>query len=71
MARSAKRLYPRLDRLISLTYGDALALGPPGRVHDLSAVFDASSEQVYIDTLHLNEKGNMIIVDALRSTIMP
>ena len=70
IAQSYRKLYPRLEVLATQMYRDTLTLGLTGQVHDLTAVFDRSSEQVFVDSLHLNEAGNIAIVDALLPIVM-
>ena len=65
LAQTYGRLYPRFDVLAAEMYRDALNLGLTGQIHDLTIVFDNSSEQYYFDGGHVNEAGNMAIVDAL------
>ncbi len=65
IAQTYRRQYPRLDVLASQIYRDALGLRLNGRVHDLTAVFDHSPGQFFIDEVHLNEAGNAALVDEL------
>jgi hypothetical protein len=65
LAQTYRRLYPGFVVLAAQLYRDALNLGLTGRVHDLTKVFDNSSEQYYFDGGHVNEAGNLAIADAL------
>jgi len=65
LAQTYRRLYPRFGALAVQSYRAALDLGLDGQVHDLTTVFDDSSEQYYIDGGHVNEAGNAIIVAAI------
>jgi len=65
IAQTYRRQYPRLDVLASQIYRDALGLRLNGRVHDLTAVFDHSPGQFFIDEVHLNEAGKRGLVDEL------
>lgn len=65
LARTYNRLYPRLGVLAERMYREARALDLKGRVHDLTRIFDANAEQVFIDGGHNNEMGHQIFADAL------
>jgi lysophospholipase L1-like esterase len=65
IAQTYRRQYPRLDVLASQIYHEALALRLASQVHDLTAVFDHSPAQFFIDEVHLNEAGNTVLVDTL------
>jgi lysophospholipase L1-like esterase len=65
IAQTYRRQYPHLDVLASQAYREALDLRLTGQVHDLTAVFDHSSTQFFIDEVHLNEAGNAALVDEL------
>jgi lysophospholipase L1-like esterase len=65
LAQTYSRLYPGVGVLAAQMYHDALNLGLTDQVHDLTAVFDNSPQQVFIDGGHVNEAGNITIVDAL------
>jgi hypothetical protein len=65
LAQTYRRLYPRFDVLAAQMYRDALKVGPTGQLYDLTTVFDNHSEQYYFDGTHVNEAGNLIVVDAL------
>jgi lysophospholipase L1-like esterase len=69
IAQSLKRAYPRLDVLTSQMYRDAITNGPAGRVHDLSDIFDRSSQQVFTDSFHLNEIGNELVAKRLAAIV--
>jgi hypothetical protein len=70
VAAALERLYPRLDALAEQMYRDAITAGPPGRVHDLSDVFDRTGEPVFVDIVHVNERGNRIAAAALASILL-
>jgi len=69
LGRSIKTLYPGMDALTARVYREAISVSD--RVHDFSDVFDRSPEQVYVDSLHVNEAGNKIIADALLPIVAP
>jgi hypothetical protein len=65
IAQTYRRQYPRLDVLAAQTYREALELPLTGQIHDLTAVFDGSPGQFFVDEVHLNEGGNNGLVDRL------
>jgi lysophospholipase L1-like esterase len=71
IVQSLKRVYPRLDVLSSQLYRDALAAAPAGQVHDLSGTFDQTSQQVFIDSVHLTEAGNELVAQRLVPIVAP
>jgi GDSL-like lipase/acylhydrolase family protein len=66
-----ERVYPRLGAATLEAYGDAVAAGTPGDVHDLSDVFDDSAEPFFLDLVHLNEAGNRLVADRLARIVDP
>ena len=71
MARTLGRVYPRLDVLTARLYRDALASGPAGHVHDLSRIFDQTSQPFFLDLIHLNEAGNRAVAEHLAPIVAP
>ena len=71
IAQTLKRVYPRLDVLSSKIYRDALAFAPVGQIHDLSGVFDQTSQQVFVDSVHLTEAGNALVAKRLVPMVAP
>jgi lysophospholipase L1-like esterase len=65
IAQTYSRLYPGLNMLAGQMYRQALSLGLTGQIHDLTTVFNGRSEQFFFDGGHVNEAGNVAIVDAL------
>ena len=71
IVQTYRRLYPRLFVLATQMYHDVLNRGLAGQVHDLTAIFDHSSEQLFFDVGHVNETGNVIFADALLPIVLP
>jgi hypothetical protein len=71
LAQTYGRMYPGLDILTRQIYRSALDLRLAGRVQDLSAVFDRSAQQVFLDLGHNNEAGHAAIADALLPMVTP
>ena len=63
------RIYPRLDVAAAQTYSDAIAAGPPNRVHDFSIIFDEMMDHYFVDAIHLNEAGNRLVAERLASAV--
>ena len=59
IARTLNQIYPRYDAVISTMYEFAHGVGVA--VQDLSGVFDAFAEPVFVDAAHVNEVGNRLI----------
>jgi len=58
MARTLRRIYPRFGKLTERMYRDALASGPAGHMHDLTHIFDHTSQPLFLDLVHINEAAN-------------
>jgi len=69
ISRVYRRQYPRLDVLATHIYREALDLRLASPVHDLTAVFDHTPGQFFIDEVHLNEAGNKAVADTLLSIV--
>jgi lysophospholipase L1-like esterase len=69
MKNTLLRMYPRLDVAAAQTYSDAIASGPPNRVHDFSIIFDEVTGHYFFDVIHLNEAGNRLIAERLASAV--
>ena len=63
MEKTLARVYPRLDVLAKRMYADAMAVGPPGHVFNLTHIFDNSTTPYFLDFVHLNEAGNRIAAE--------
>ena len=61
--KTLARVYPRLDVLAKRMYADAMAVGPPGHVFNLTHIFDNSTTPYFLDFVHLNEAGNRIAAE--------
>lgn len=60
---------PAIDRAITETYAGALEAGPPGHTFDLRDVFDRNTQPVFVDLVHVNETGNLLIAESLATRI--
>ncbi len=60
MARTLRRVYPRFGELTERMYRDAVATGPAGHVHDLTHIFDRTSQPFFLDLIHVDEAANRI-----------
>ena len=69
LVRTFRRLYPGFAALAEAMYRDARAALPPGRLHDLTAIFDGLSEPVFTDNIHVNELGNHVAAERIRATL--
>ena len=55
LASSSLAIFPKLDQVVVATYRAAANLGP--FVHDFSASMNDGKDQIFLDTMHLNEAG--------------
>jgi hypothetical protein len=69
LVRTLARVYPRIDVLYKGMYPEALAVGPPGHIFDLSNIFDDTSQPFFIDQIHINEAGNRIATEHVRPIV--
>jgi lysophospholipase L1-like esterase len=63
------RLFPGFATVAAQMYHDALVSMPASRIHDLSDMFEGIAEPVFTDNVHVNEAGNRIAAERIRSTI--
>lgn len=71
MAQTLARIYPRIDVLSARLFGDAMASGPAGRMHDFAHIFDQTEQPVFLDLVHLNEAGNRAVAEHLAPIVEP
>jgi lysophospholipase L1-like esterase len=69
MARTLRRVYPRLDVLTERMFAAAMAAGPPGHMFDFAHIFDGTTQPFFLDHIHLDEEGYRIVAERLASIV--
>ena len=61
---------PELARFFEQTYASLASRAHGGAIHDLSRVFSAWRDPVYVDWMHLGETGNALIAQRIAGDVL-